>query len=75
MKCLYTGKELDKLSDNLQRLNGRICDQCGSECIDRCLRCGAPQCCPKCCAEEHRKTNVEGKRKHITTGKVNNPAL
>lgn len=27
------------------------CDECGTELIDECLRCGAPQCCPKCCAE------------------------
>jgi hypothetical protein len=27
------------------------CDECGTNLIDRCMRCGAPVCCPKCCAE------------------------
>ena len=31
--------------------NGDICDVCGTECIDRCPCCGAPQCCPRCCEE------------------------
>lgn len=31
--------------------NGRKCEDCGTECNDRCLVCGAPQCCPKCCIE------------------------
>ena len=30
--------------------NGRKCERCGTECVDRC-DCGAPQCCPKCCLE------------------------
>lgn len=33
------------------RNNGTPCDDCGTECQDNCLVCGAPQCCPKCCAE------------------------
>lgn len=36
-------------------LNGNICFTCGSECIDKCSQCGAPQCCPKCCAETIRE--------------------
>src|SRR5882762_465745 len=28
-----------------------VCEHCGTAIIDNCLRCGAPQCCPKCCAE------------------------
>lgn len=31
--------------------NGIICEECGTEGIDCCSKCGAPQCCPKCCAE------------------------
>lgn len=27
------------------------CDECGTGLVDKCLRCGAPQCCPKCCRE------------------------
>lgn len=33
--------------------NGGVCDDCGHFTIDRCPRCGAPQCCPRCCAEDH----------------------
>lgn len=36
------------------RPNGLVCDECGTECVDRCLSCGAPQCCPRCCAEAVR---------------------
>lgn len=25
------------------------CDNCGADIIDKCPRCGAPQCCPQCC--------------------------
>lgn len=28
------------------------CENCGTKTIDRCLRCGAPQCCPRCCEVE-----------------------
>ena len=40
------------------------CEYCGTTIIDDCWRCGAPQCCPKCCGEttkellESRKTRV-----------------
>jgi len=47
----FTGKVVDKLSDLLPENNGSYCDVCGTELIDRCLRCGAPVCCPKCCEE------------------------
>lgn len=26
------------------------CDHCGTQLIDMCYKCGAPVCCPKCCA-------------------------
>ena len=26
------------------------CDDCGTELIDKCAVCGAPICCPLCCA-------------------------
>lgn len=29
--------------------NGQKCEHCGHECVDNCLACGAPQCCPRCC--------------------------
>lgn len=29
--------------------NGQRCESCGAWCIDNCVRCGAPQCCPQCC--------------------------
>lgn len=29
-----------------------VCEACGTKLIDQCFRCGAPQCCPKCCLEE-----------------------
>ena len=33
------------------RPNGGRCSICGGETVDRCLVCGAPQCCPACCAD------------------------
>ena len=47
----YTGKPVHQASDLLPSPNGETCDVCGTELIDRCLVCGAPQCCPICCAE------------------------
>jgi hypothetical protein len=47
----FTGKLVDHPSDLLPEFNGNKCEFCGSECIDRCLLCGAPQCCPRCCVE------------------------
>jgi hypothetical protein len=47
----FTGKPVDKPSDLLPENNGETCDECGTELIDRCYRCGAPVCCPKCCFE------------------------
>jgi hypothetical protein len=39
------------------------CDTCGTELINRCLQCGAPVCCPKCCneatAEHYRLVEIE----------------
>lgn len=40
------------VSDLLPKPNGGTCEYCGSQTIDRCLLCGAPQCCPVCCFEE-----------------------
>ena len=45
------------------------CDTCGEELIDRCFICGAPVCCPRCCAEatrqqlDHLKEIEENKHK------------
>jgi hypothetical protein len=48
----FTGKPIDRLSDLLPRRTDQICDDCGTYLIDRCGRCGAPVCCPRCCAED-----------------------
>lgn len=47
----YTGRPIDHLTDLLSSATGKRCEDCGTEIIDRCLRCGAPQCCPRCCVE------------------------
>jgi hypothetical protein len=39
------------LIEAMRHPNGMICDDCGTECVNNCLQCGAPQCCPKCCDE------------------------
>ena len=31
-------------------LTKAVCEDCGTPIIDNCVKCGAPQCCPKCCA-------------------------
>ena len=50
----FTGKPIDKASDNLPRQLDEECDECGTKLIARCLQCGAPVCCPKCCDEDHK---------------------
>jgi len=44
--------------------NGQRCESCGAWCIDKCVRCGAPQCCPQCCSinteRAARETHVCG---------------
>jgi hypothetical protein len=47
----FTGKPIDKASDRLPHPNGGRCETCGTETIDHCAVCGAPQCCPSCCAD------------------------
>jgi len=46
-----TGKKVDRLSDLLPLSQKNQCEECGTNLIDHCLLCGAPVCCPKCCAE------------------------
>lgn len=46
-----TGKLLDRPSDLLSSALKETCEECGTNLISRCLRCGAPVCCPKCCEE------------------------
>jgi hypothetical protein len=29
-----------------------VCDYCGTKLVDKCPHCGAPQCCPLCCAQD-----------------------
>lgn len=45
----WTGKLIDKPSDALPSESTERCDECGARLINRCLRCGAPVCCPRCC--------------------------
>ena len=47
----FTGKPVDKASDLLPSYIDEWCDGCGAQLIIRCLCCGAPVCCPKCCYE------------------------
>lgn len=35
--------------------NGTICEVCGNECQDNCIRCGATQCCDYCCLQATRE--------------------
>jgi len=52
----YTGKPVDKLRiKDLFTPNGRVCDTCGSELIDKCAMCGAPVCCPVCCRQARKE--------------------
>lgn len=54
---LITGKLLDRPSDALSSELDEKCDQCGTSLINRCLFCGAPVCCPKCCEEDRQLQN------------------
>lgn len=38
-----------------QENDPRLCGDCGTEIIDDCPVCSAPQCCPKCCRETVRR--------------------
>jgi len=38
--------------------NYDVCDKCGTKLIEDCLRCGSPNCCPKCCKEAQQEINV-----------------
>lgn len=51
-----TGKIRNPLLDRIWMGIGKYCDKCGTELINRCIACGAPVCCPKCCQEA---TDVE----------------
>jgi hypothetical protein len=41
----------DDVAGEGEAANGFNCEACGTGLIDQCYRCGAPQCCPKCCIE------------------------
>ena len=45
--------------------NGVHCEHCGAWCIDNCLRCGAPQCCPQCCSISELESQIEQKNSEI----------
>jgi len=45
----FTGKQLDG-PHLMGTSTGEFCEVCGAEIIARCPRCGAPNCCPGCCA-------------------------
>lgn len=63
----FTSKPVDKPTDNLSNGGiGEYCDECGTELIDRCVRCGAPICCPKCCKQDsinYHQANKQNTRK------------
>ena len=48
----FTGKHFPSEYEYNERLD-EVCDKCGTNLITRCLVCGAPVCCPKCCAEDN----------------------
>lgn len=50
-----TIQSIDKPSDALPSLTTEECDECGTYLINRCIRCGAPVCCPKCCQEQEAR--------------------
>ena len=43
----WTGKPRPKYLSS----SGEVCDDCGAELKNDCAVCGAPVCCPRCCAE------------------------
>lgn len=53
----FTGKLMDKPSDSLPTVSVEICEDCGSRLINRCVRCGAPVCCPECCQASDKQLN------------------
>lgn len=55
----WTGKPVDRASDLLPSPAGRLCDDCGADVINRCMRCGAPTCCPRCCFEASEALELE----------------
>jgi len=57
----FTGKPEPVLqnSDFYNRETDSKCEHCNTNLIDNCMWCGAPVCCPKCCAES-RKNAEEG---------------
>lgn len=46
---------LEKYSKYKMNMDKPKCEHCGTELIDDCLSCGAPQCCPACCEEQTRQ--------------------
>lgn len=55
----FTAKQIDSPLDNLPKQLDEDCDHCGTKLIVRCLRCGAPICCPKCCDEDSFGNGVQ----------------
>jgi len=43
--------------------NGKRCETCGAWCIDNCVVCGAPQCCPQCCKITIRDAHIDAIQK------------
>lgn len=54
----FTGKPVPETRVDMVP-NGGTCETCGHETIDRCPRCGAPQCCPRCCEEARAELEQE----------------
>ena len=51
----FSGKPEPGGFERFGRPAGYKCDDCGTECICDCMVCGAPNCCPRCCAEADRE--------------------
>lgn len=51
----FSGKPEPGGFERFGRRAGYKCDDCGTECICDCMVCGAPNCCPRCCAEADRE--------------------
>lgn len=51
-----------------------VCDNCATELIDDCWRCGAPVCCPACCEKTSARERIIMSEHHVLT-RENNPDI
>ena len=47
----YSGKHFPE--GEYQKELSEKCEVCGTNLVTRCLHCGAPVCCPKCCNDNN----------------------